>query len=288
MLRTSAVLSVLLLFLGVSAVAQEYPRAEVFGGYSYLHIDTQGVNGSTLDAECNNLLGAGTCPPGTFQVHKNFNGWNAAAQYNVTDWLGLKADFSGHYGKPVTLSSSAQSLVNTLGITGFPPSAQSYSFLFGPVLSNRRARFKPFAHALFGANRVSSSLNIQVPGFSIPGITVSDTAFAMAFGGGLDIKATDRFWIRVGQGDYLFTKHDFSGGVPGIATHQNNFRASAGVVFMIGGRSTPASTVPPVRVARAAMPIPALGIAVSPRGDGKDGAEITEVAPGGVGRLRDE
>jgi len=36
-----------------AAFAQDTPRAEVFGGYSYLHIDTQGVTGSTLDALCN-------------------------------------------------------------------------------------------------------------------------------------------------------------------------------------------------------------------------------------------
>jgi len=40
----------LLLFASSAFSQQEYPRAEVFGGYSYLHIDTQGVTGSSLDA----------------------------------------------------------------------------------------------------------------------------------------------------------------------------------------------------------------------------------------------
>ena len=83
-----------------TAFAQDTPRAEVFGGYSYLHIDTQGVTGSTLDALCNNTFGTGTCPAGTFQVHNAFNGWNGSVQANVNRWLGVAADFSGHYGRP--------------------------------------------------------------------------------------------------------------------------------------------------------------------------------------------
>jgi len=45
-----------LMLLTSSAFAQNFPRAEVFGGYSLLHIDTQGVTGSTLDALCNNAF----------------------------------------------------------------------------------------------------------------------------------------------------------------------------------------------------------------------------------------
>jgi hypothetical protein len=137
MFRISIVFVVLSILLSVSSFGQEYPRAEIFGGYSYLHIDTQGISGSFLDTECNILVGAGTCPPGTFQVHNSFSGWNAAAQVNVARWFGVKADFSGYYGMPLTLSPAAQSFVNSLGVSGIPPSAQFYNFLFGPVVSGR-------------------------------------------------------------------------------------------------------------------------------------------------------
>lgn len=71
----------LLLCSALFAAAQEgVPKAEVFGGYSYLHIDTQGITGSTLDAACNNIFGPGTCPPGSFGVHPSANGWNASAR----------------------------------------------------------------------------------------------------------------------------------------------------------------------------------------------------------------
>jgi hypothetical protein len=128
---------------------------EVFAGYSLLHIDTQGVSGSSITALCNSVL-PGFCPAGTFNVHRNLNGWTAGAQANLNRWVGVKADISGHYGTPLTLSSTAQSLVSSLGITGFPPRATSYSFLFGPVLYRNVGRYTPFAHALFGANRVGT------------------------------------------------------------------------------------------------------------------------------------
>jgi hypothetical protein len=120
---------------------------------------------------------------------------------------------------------------------------------------------------------------------------------------GLDVKLTDHISLRAGQVDYLFTKHNFSGGVQGIATHQNNYRASAGVVFQFGGRPAqspeagrreePAPRKEPARrkeptsrksTAMAVMPISPLGISVETT-ERNTGAEITEVAPNSVAAL---
>jgi len=254
---------------------------EVFGGYSYLHIDTEGVTGSTLDTTCNSILGAGTCPPGSFGVHPGANGWNASAQFNATRFLGIKADFTGHYNTPVTISSQIANSLAQLGITGLPPKARYYSYLFGPVIFQSKGRYKPFAHALFGLNTVSTNLS-HVTGLGISGLTTSDTAFAMAFGGGVDIAVTDRFAVRAGEVDYLYTKHDFSGGASGVATHQNNLRASVGIVFQFGATHQ----VPQPRVQResptAAISIPALGVYVV---QSDHGAKIVDLSPKGVAGL---
>ena len=61
-----ALLMGLLLFVGM---AQAEPRAEVFGGYQFTHLD-----------------------PST-----NDSGWNAALTGNFNQWLGVTADFSGAY-----------------------------------------------------------------------------------------------------------------------------------------------------------------------------------------------
>jgi hypothetical protein len=276
-----------LLFLvlpSVAAAQQEYPRAEVFGGYSYLHIDTEGLTDSSLDAVCNDLFGAGTCPAGTFQVHNSFNGWNAAAQVNASRWLGVKADLSGHYGTPITLSSAAIAYLNSLGVTGLPPKANSFSYVFGPVVSQRFSRYTVFGHALFGANRAGVNVHVSVNQLQIPAFTVSNTALAMAFGGGVDAKIAQHFALR-GQADYFYTRHDFTDLIPSIAAHQNNVRASVGIVYSFGGmdrvRTTPRPTAPPVP--GTGMPIPSLGITAIVGSN--PGAEITDEAPNGVAAL---
>jgi NAD(P)-dependent dehydrogenase (short-subunit alcohol dehydrogenase family) len=72
----------ILVLLPATILAQDRPRVEVFGGYSYLHIDTQGVTGTSLDARCNRIS-SGTCPPGTFHVHPDANGWDASADVTI-------------------------------------------------------------------------------------------------------------------------------------------------------------------------------------------------------------
>jgi opacity protein-like surface antigen len=56
----------LLLLLSVAAMAQETPRVELFGGYSY--------------------------------AGGNFHGWNASVTGNLNRWFGVTADFSGYNG----------------------------------------------------------------------------------------------------------------------------------------------------------------------------------------------
>lgn len=65
---------VLILFVGlfsIPLVAQDYPKAEVFGGYQYLHLG----NGADINA----------------------NGWNASLTGNFNSWFGVAADFNGAY-----------------------------------------------------------------------------------------------------------------------------------------------------------------------------------------------
>ncbi|MGC2112312.1 MAG: outer membrane beta-barrel protein [Candidatus Korobacteraceae bacterium] len=129
----------------------------------------------------------------------SLNGWNAQGTYNFTHWLGATADFGGYYGSP------------------FSVSAHDYSYLFGPTVSLRTPHFTPYFHTLFGAD----TFNVSALGGSI-----SDTSFAMAVGGGVDIPVKGRLSIRAGQMDWLRSSH--------YNTSQNNFRVSTGVVFRFG------------------------------------------------------
>ena len=279
-----------LLLAGFSTIAfaqKDIPRVQVFGGFSYLHIDTQGVTGTSLDARCNRIS-SGACPTGTFHIHPNANGWNASADVAVHRWFGIKADFSGHYLTPLTLSPAAQSVVTKAGVSGFPPNATNYAFLFGPVAHRDFHRYTVFGHALVGLDRFSFG-TITTPPFTVSSVSVpsmhvniANTGLGVAFGGGFDVKINDRFSIRTGQIDYLYTQHNFNFIVKTVNTHQNNIRASVGLVFHFGVRPTQPTQPATHRVSSGStdtMPIPALGIYV--RSDNA-GARITEVVPNSV------
>ncbi len=180
-MRKLIVLALLVLAFSFSAVAQDLPKAEVFGGYSYYRADL----GTT----------------GTPTNHINLNGWNAALTGYFSKMLGVTADFSGHYGKP--------------DVGGFKVDTKVHNFMFGPTLAARSDKATVFAHALFGGQKFSAT--------TLGSSVLSDTSFAMAFGGGLDFNVGKNFAVRPAQVDYIYSKHN--------SEKQNNFRYSAGVVL---------------------------------------------------------
>jgi len=221
-MRKVLFIAVLVLVCGCFAVAQDYPKAELFGGFSMVHADTEGTSVTSLD------LPAGS------SIKTWYPGWEISGQYNLTKMFGVKADFAGNYGQPVSVPAADI----PAGSTALPH-ARGYTFLFGPVVSFRGDRITPFVHALFGGNHISTDAFdiVEVTGAVPAG---SETAFAMAFGGGVDVKLTRHFSARLGQFDYLYTKHCGNlfgtGCTLGLAgeseaAHQNNFRFSTGIVI---------------------------------------------------------
>jgi opacity protein-like surface antigen len=176
-MRKSIVWAALALAVSAMSFAEDVPKAEVFGGYQYTRINP----GGGVDGD-------------------NFNGWNAAAQYNWSKAFGLKADFSDAYK-------------SVLGV-----SLRQHTYMFGPVVSARSEKATLFAHALFGGAHASADAGNS--GFFA---STSDNAFAMALGGGVDYNLHRNFAVRVGQFDYLLTRF--------ASTNQNNFRYSTGIVF---------------------------------------------------------
>ncbi len=83
--------SMLSLLMPLPALAQEYPRLELFGGYSYFRAN-----------------------PGGF----NLNGWNASIAGNITNWFGIVGDVSGHYGSPFDLGPGVR--INSYKFMGGP------------------------------------------------------------------------------------------------------------------------------------------------------------------------
>jgi len=170
------------------AQAQEAPRTEFFGGYSYMRLEDNGVDGQDRDLNGYNVSGAVT-------VFKKY--------------LSLKVDISGHFG---------DFLVNQV-----PRIDQGQTlFLGGPQITLRKnERFQPFAHVLFGAARRKLEADAI-------GLDLTDTGFAFAAGGGVDVSTPlgKKVAVRLVQADYVRTRiNDVSFG---------NLRISTGIVVRLG------------------------------------------------------
>lgn len=119
-MRKLFLLAALVLILPLTGLAQKAPKAEIFGGYSYLHADDD---------------------DGGLDLH----GWNASAAINFTKYAGIVADFSGHYDT-ATLAP------------GVRADLSAYLFLVGPRFTYREHKvLQPFGHVLLGAARSHTS-----------------------------------------------------------------------------------------------------------------------------------
>ena len=182
-----------------AAVEDNSGRVNVFGGYNYFRNGSQG-----------------------------FNGWEGQGTFNFTRHLGVTADVAGNYR---TLAS-----ISLLGV-GVSANQRFYTYLFGPTVSGNFGRASVFGHALFGEAHSSLGAGVTLPiiGGLSTGIT-SANAFAMAFGGGVDIGVSRHFAIRAIQADYLRTQFSGTDAITtGLSSSlngsQNSYRASAGIVF---------------------------------------------------------
>lgn len=200
----------------ILAVAQssDYKKTEVFAGYSNNQVDTGVDSGNSIQS--------------FFRDRDNFNGFEGSAVYNVHRYFGVKGDVSGTYKRQNT--TAPITVGNTTGTVSFDTNRSLYNFLGGVQIKDNSsdAKVKPFAHALVGAGHARFNVKNAV---CTGGITVcpsfvasdSETAFAGAFGGGLDIKVSDKVDIRAIQVDY--NPMWFNGGTA------NNLRIGVGVVF---------------------------------------------------------
>jgi opacity protein-like surface antigen len=126
----------------------------------------------------------------------NANGWDLAMTGKLNRYLGVTAEINGNYADNILGTGSKGSVHNAL---------------FGPTVTFTSGRLTPFAHALFGVSHLDGS-------------TISgQNSFAMAYGGGLDVKVAKRLAVRMGQFDYVRTQ--FNSG------SQNHFRYSSGIVL---------------------------------------------------------
>ena len=216
------VIAVVPLLAAVAAATDEVPRSEAFLGYTYVRAN-----------QFNQNTGIGQAIGG-FDMH----GGSGQFIYNFNKWISAVADAGAVHKGNV-------GIVDVENTTAFT--------LFGPRVSWRRGRLTPYGQVLFGAayrnvsRRIDVLTGLNIPTFPIvnppelfpgPGVlvparlTANETAFAMAAGGGLDIRVSKHFGFRPVSADYVLTR--FPSLTTGENLNQNSIRASAGILFTFG------------------------------------------------------
>jgi opacity protein-like surface antigen len=188
--------------------APQFPRAELYGGYSYGLTD---------------LFNTGR--------RAGLNGWNVSLGLNAAKWLGFVAEGSGYYGTSKIPSGAPAPFPPCGGIT-IPPSSfcpppgntfnvntKLYNYMFGAQFPYRKwDRLTPFGEALFGHSGIRGEARAS-DGTVFARV---GTGLGLMGGGGVDYKISPRLALRL-KADYLQTR--------GFKLKQDNVRFSIGIVI---------------------------------------------------------
>jgi opacity protein-like surface antigen len=190
-MRKLFLLFAILLVSAPAGFAQsDYSNWEFFIGYAHERANN---GGDRLDARGLAVSSTGATSRVDFVSKREpHHGVTAEVVANVHRNIGLVANFA------VTFADV--DFQDRLSGRTFNARLTRYTVLGGPRFNLRNSsRFVPYAHALFGA--VRSTADFRNKDFTCPDTT--ETAFAMALGAGLDIRAGNRIDIRPIQVDYL-------------------------------------------------------------------------------------
>ena len=156
--------SVFLIFLS-EAHAQDAPKYEFHGGYSYTRMDD-----------------------------RDWHGWQTSAGWNINSYFGITFNF-------LVLDASKTEFVF---FREFNTSARRYYFLAGPKFTDRSwKRWIPYAHFLAGASKTAISYEYELDEQTqITGVSKRDS-FAIMVGGGFNYRINRSFVANVVQGNFI-------------------------------------------------------------------------------------
>jgi opacity protein-like surface antigen len=183
----------------------QFPRVELYGGYSYGLTD---------------LFNSG--------YRTGLDGWNASLGLNAAKWMGLVVEGSGYYGNSKIPSAAPAPFPPCSGI---PPSfcpppgntfnvkTKLYNYMFGVQFPYRKwDRLTPFGEALFG----HSSFRGEATATDGTVVARVGTGMGLMGGAGVDYEVSPRLALRF-KADYLQTR--------GFKLKQDNVRFSIGIVI---------------------------------------------------------
>jgi hypothetical protein len=194
-----SLLLALVLMFTMAAFAKDLPKMETFLGYTYVRANSTS----------------------TFPAY-SANGGGGQFAYNFNQYVSSVADIGA---------------VHNDNIGGIRIDSTAANFLFGPRVSFRHPRIRPYFQILIGAVYLaaSSELGALAVASSQPitlRVGTQQTAFAMAAGGGLDLKINKHVSFRPIGLDYYMTR------LQNLRTQddstQNNLRYTTGFNFTFG------------------------------------------------------
>jgi hypothetical protein len=115
------------------ALAQDAPRGEIFGGYSYLNVDYQ-----------SGVASSSPIP------RQSANGWEVSPSFNVNHWFAVEGDVAGYYKNNVPTFFGNADL-------------HDYSFTAGPRFNYRAGSSNAFVHALVGGDNGGVKRRAKMP-----------------------------------------------------------------------------------------------------------------------------
>jgi len=229
MKRFVTLITMILAFAATVWAQDDYKKYEFFGGYSALFFDN--LAGDTGSPAVDDILGD----------RQTLRGFNLSITRNFHKYVGAKFDYSLHLREDNFSRPAGSGTIDTT----------VQNFLGGIQIKNNNEdgpTFKPFGHALFGV--AVQKVDVDSPNlpavFGISDFHTNETSFAMAFGGGVDLKLNHRLDVRLAQVDWNIVKRgDQQTGIvlaptpfqtvgspffiPG--TRQDNLRLSIGIVI---------------------------------------------------------
>ncbi len=181
-----------------TGVGQVNGRTELFIGYAYMRAPDESA--------------------------KNLNGFNASLFYDLTGHVAVGGEVSAAFGS-ARIGTTIDTTLHRISFLAGPqvrfPAVCSFEHV-SDACNKRGVTISPFARALLGAVHDTSKTTIGTTS-----VSSSATAFAMDFGGGVDVNLNNRIAIRPIQFDYVPTH--FGG------AWQSNYRISTGLVIRFGG-----------------------------------------------------
>jgi hypothetical protein len=217
-MKRSIALSGAVSLFALAAAAQDLPKVEVFTGFTYTRVN------SASNVPAFSANGGG----GQFVV-------NAGRHFGLVTDIGA---------------------VHNGNIGGYHLDTTLTNFMFGPRFAIRAHRVAPYFQALFGGVYGSTSYPVTVPPGTVvlpPTVTpanstaatnaanaiglrvaASETAFAMAFGGGLDIRVNKHLSFRpIGLDYYMMRLQNLR---TANDNNQHCIRYTTGFNFTFGAR----------------------------------------------------